>query len=151
MVVFIAKNGICYPVCFLLGLLKKCREGKPSIPLLVKTQLEYGILNLRHPRWCRDKESTCQCRRCRFDPWVGKIPWRRKWQTSPIFLPGESHGLRSLAGYSPHGHKSWTRLSGRTELNGMLDPRSAVQVQTDISASDRCTLLETAPLYQGRF
>ena len=82
--VFITRNGICYPVCFLLGLLKNCRKGKPSIPLLVKTQPEYGILNLRHPRWCRDKEPTCQCRRCRFDPWVGKIPWRRKWQPSPV-------------------------------------------------------------------
>ena len=36
-----------------------------------------------------------------FDPWVGKIPWRRAWQPTPVFLPGESHGQRSLAGYSP--------------------------------------------------
>ena len=40
-----------------------------------------------------------------FDPWVGKICWRRLWQPTPIFLPGESHGQRSLAGYSPQGHK----------------------------------------------
>ena len=39
------------------------------------------------------------------DPWVGKIPWRRKWQPIPVFLPGEFHGLRSLAGYSPQGCK----------------------------------------------
>ena len=39
-------------------------------------------------------------RRCSFDPWVGTIPWRRKWQPPPVFLPGESHGQRSLAGYS---------------------------------------------------
>ena len=45
------------------------------------------------------------------DPWVGKIPWRRKWQSTPVFLPGESHGQRSLMGYSPWGCKSWTRLS----------------------------------------
>ena len=48
------------------------------------------------------KESACQCsrcKRCRFDPWVGKIHWRRKWQPTPVFLPGESHGQRSLAGY----------------------------------------------------
>ena len=38
-----------------------------------------------------------------FDPWVGKIPWRRAWQPTPVFLPGESHGQRSLAGYSPEG------------------------------------------------
>ena len=42
------------------------------------------------------------------DPWVGKIPWRRAWQPTPVFLPGEFHGQRSLVGYSP-----W----GRTELD----------------------------------
>ena len=42
--------------------------------------------------------------RPRFDPWVGKISWRRKWQPTPVFLPGESHGQRGLAGYSPWGH-----------------------------------------------
>ena len=60
------------------------------------------------PRWLSGKESTCQCRRHkrrRFYPWLGKIPWRRKWQPSPVFLPGKSHGWRSLAGYSPWGHK----------------------------------------------
>ena len=40
-----------------------------------------------------------------FDPWVGKIPWRRKWQPTPVFLPGRSHGQRSLVGYSPWGHE----------------------------------------------
>ena len=40
-----------------------------------------------------------------FDPWVGKIPWRRKWQPPPVLLPGESHGQRSLANYSPQGGK----------------------------------------------
>ena len=53
-----------------------------------------------------DKEPACQCRRCErheFDPWVRKIPWMRAWQPTPIFLPGEFHGQRSLAGYSPCG------------------------------------------------
>ena len=45
--------------------------------------------------WLSGKESTCQCRRHTFDPWVGKIPWRRKWQSTPIFLPWKSHGHRS--------------------------------------------------------
>ena len=40
-----------------------------------------------------------------FSPWVGKILWRRKWQPTPVFLPGKSHGQRSLVGYSPRGHK----------------------------------------------
>ena len=51
-------------------------------------------------------QSIClQCGRPGFDPWVGKIPWRRKWKPTPVFLPGESHGQRSLVGYSPQGHK----------------------------------------------
>ena len=49
-------------------------------------------------------------RRLRFDPWVGKIPWRRKWQPTPVFLLGKFHGQRSLAGYSPWGCKELDRL-----------------------------------------
>ena len=50
--------------------------------------------------------SVClQCGRPGFDPWVGKIPWRRKWQPTPVFLPGESHGWRNLVGYSPRGRR----------------------------------------------
>ena len=40
-----------------------------------------------------------------FDPWVGKIPWRREWLPTPVFLPGKFHGHRSLEGYSPWDHK----------------------------------------------
>ena len=47
------------------------------------------------PRWFSGKESTCQCRRPDFDPWVGKIPWRRKWQPTPVFSSGKSHGQRA--------------------------------------------------------
>ena len=59
------------------------------------------------------KQPVCQCRRQkrhRFNPWVWKMPWRRKWQPTPVFLPGESHRQRSLAGHSPRGHKEWDRL-----------------------------------------
>ena len=55
-----------------------------------------------------DLEPSCQCRRHNghgWNPWVRKIPWRRAWQPNPVFLPGESHGQRSLAGYSPWGHR----------------------------------------------
>ena len=55
---------------------------------------------LRLPWRFSGKESACQCKRCRFNPWVGKIPWRRKWQPTPVFFPGESRGQRSLMGYS---------------------------------------------------
>ena len=53
----------------------------------------------------RGKESACQCRRRGFHPWVGKMPWRRNWLLTPVFLPGELHGQRSLVGYSPSGCK----------------------------------------------
>ena len=60
------------------------------------------------PGGASGKELACQCRRHKrrgFDPWVGTIPWRRAWQPTAVFLPGEPHEQRSLAGYSPWGHK----------------------------------------------
>ena len=62
---------------------------------------EYGL-----SKWLNGKESACQGRRCGFDPWVGKIPWGRKWQPTPVFLPEKSHGQKSLEGYSLRGRKS---------------------------------------------
>ena len=69
----------------------------------------------RHKREVKDfsggangKEPACQCRRskrCGFDSYVGKIPWKRAWQPTPVFLPGESHGRKSLVGCSPRGRK----------------------------------------------
>ena len=59
-------------------------------------------------------------KRLGFSPWVRKIPWRRAWQPTPAFLPGKSHGQRSLANYSPQGGKSQTqlkRLSTHTQGN----------------------------------
>ena len=60
------------------------------------------------------KESACQFRRDEFDPWVRKVPWSRKWQPTPVFLPGKSHGQRSQAGYCTWGHKE----SDTTERRG---------------------------------
>ena len=65
-----------------------------------------GCMMIRgFPWWLSGKESACQCRRCGFDPCIRKIPWKRKRQPTPVFLPGKYHGQRSLAGYSPWGHK----------------------------------------------
>ena len=66
-----------------------------------------------YPSWLSGNISACQCRRCRFNPWVGKIPWRRKWQPSP----GKSHGQSSLAAYSPCGRKESDR-TGRLNTSG---------------------------------
>ena len=73
-----------------------CTVGSPQLSIFTQYQ------------WVSGKESTCQCmrhRRRRFDAWVGSIPWRRKWQPTPVFLPGKFHGQRNLAGYSPWGCK----------------------------------------------
>ena len=67
------------------------------------------VVHLRvFPGGLDGKESASQCRRWKrhgFDPWVGKIPWKRTWQPTPVLLPGEFHGQRSLVGYSPWGCK----------------------------------------------
>ena len=78
----------------------------------------FGIVNLFSftgssegmglPRWHNGKEPACQSRRhkrCGFHPWLRKIPWSGKWQLTPKFLPGKSHGQRSLAGCNPWGRK----------------------------------------------
>ena len=57
------------------------------------------------PWWLCGKESACQCRRRRFNSWVRNVPWRRKWQHTPVFLPEKSHGQRTLVGYRPWDHK----------------------------------------------
>ena len=62
------------------------------------------------PCWLRWYRICLQCGRPRFNPWVGKISWRRKWQPTPVFLPGKSHGQRSPVGYRPQGHKESTGL-----------------------------------------
>ena len=69
--------------------------------------LETGEFNhtMGLSRCLSGKESACQCSIHGFSPWVRKIPWRRQWQPTPVFLPGESHGPRSLMGYSRWGHK----------------------------------------------
>ena len=51
------------------------------------------------------KECACQCRRHRFNPWIQKIPWRGKWQPTPVFMPRKSHGQWSLTGYGPRCHR----------------------------------------------
>ena len=63
--------------------------------------LDFPACSVGFPHSSVSKKICLQCRRPGFNSLVGKIPWRRKWQPTPVFLPGESHGQRSLAGYSP--------------------------------------------------
>ena len=69
------------------------------------------LLLSRLPWWFRWLRICLQCKRPGFNPWVRKIPWRREWLPTPVFLAGESHGQRSLVGYTPWGGKE----SNRTE------------------------------------
>ena len=76
----------------------------------------YVLLGFLHGT--RGKEPACQYRRhkrCGFHPWVGKIPWRRVWQPTPIFLPGESHGQKTLVGNKSTGlqrvEHNWSNLA----------------------------------------
>ena len=76
----------------------------------------------KYPLSGSDGRVCLQCQRPGFDPWVRKIPWRRKWQPTPAFLPEEFHGQKSLVGYSPCGHKE----SDKTEW---LAPSSSFSLQ----------------------
>ena len=72
--------------------------------------------------WCL-RRWLLQCGRPGFNPWIGKIPWRRKWKPTPVFLPENSHEWRSLVGYSPWGHQdsdSTERLHFTSLLSAVL-------------------------------
>ena len=74
------------------------------IPILALMGLAFGIQHqgLALPFSGKKKKSTCQCRRCGFDPWVGKIAWSRKWQPLSVFLPGKFHKHGNLVGCSSY-------------------------------------------------
>ena len=76
----------------------------------------HATVPLLIPWWLR-RQIRLQCGRPRFDPWVGKIPSRREWLPTPVFLPGEFHGQRSLEGYSLWVSKSQTWLSDQHRYN----------------------------------
>ena len=81
------------------------------------------------PWWIRWQRICLQCRRLGFDPWVGKILWRREWQPTPGFMPGEVHGQRSLEGYSPWGHKDSETTEQLTHLTAV---ENSVEVPPEI-------------------
>ena len=96
-----------------------CNSLEASFPykkvlsvLLVAIKVTGAHTTLGFPGGVASKEPACHCRRhkgTRFDPWVGKVPWRRKWQPTPVFLPGEFHGQLSLADHRV-GH-NWVTLT----------------------------------------
>ena len=90
----------------------------------VLSVLRASVLEARASRWLSGKECACQCRRPGFDPWVGKIPWRRKWQPTAVVLPGESQGQRSPSGCSPRGCK---RVRHNRACIHVLEAKDAAQ------------------------
>ena len=93
-----------------IGFFRSCRVNQRIV-----------LINIPHssggaPRWLSGRESTCQCRRCGLNSWAGKIPWRRKWQPTLLFLSGTFHGQRSRAGWVRGVAGSWTWLSKATEF-----------------------------------
>ena len=98
--------------CLLLFAPSVCLRSLRSRPLWDK-DLSAGGLSGDSSGGASGEEPTCQFRRHKrlgFNPWVGEIPWRGAWQSPPVFLTGESHGQRSLVGYSPWVTKSGTQL-----------------------------------------
>ena len=101
--------------------LKGCFQEDPTLRKKKNYPLSICLSGL--PRWLSGKESPCQCRRherhgC--NPWVEKIPWRRKWQATPVFLPGQFHGQRSQAGHCPWGCKKSDMTDTQTHTHTLL-------------------------------
>ena len=111
--------------------------GKIILDYFSGPPIELGL-----PRWLSGRDPTCQCRRCRrlgFCPWVGNIPWRRKWQPTPVFLPGKSHGQRSLAGYSPWGCQKLDTTEPLS-MHTQIGPRESSKVREKVKKNGRLLL-----------
>ena len=98
------KGLIQHPISDKITNVRRVMKEKKSVP---REEEDF-------PDGASGKESTCQWRRrkrCKFDPWIGKISWRRAWPPFPVFLPGKSHGQRSWAGDGPRSYRvrgNWT-------------------------------------------
>ena len=98
------KNQVNIRVKYKLLKVSYLKRSWPLIVLISPFCIRHTLL-LDFPGGSNSKSFCLQYWRPGFDPWVGKIPWRRKWQATPVLLPGKSHGRRSLVGYNPWGHK----------------------------------------------
>ena len=110
----------CLSFLFKLGGVCSSSYVRSHVYLVTKETIfghkeSYGL-----PWWLSGKESTCQRRRWGISPWVRKISWRWKWQSTPVFLPRKSHGQRSLASYGPWGRKElgMTEVTEHTLVHG---------------------------------
>ena len=93
------------------------------------------------PGGASGEEPACQCKQWGFNPWAGKIPWRRKWQTTPVFLP-RKHGQRSLAGYSSWGRRvrhSWACTHTGRAISSHPSVHVQLQLATEYAHVPPCT------------
>ena len=101
------------------------------------------------PWWLSGKESACQSRRHWFSPWVGKIPWRGKWQPTPVVLPGKCHGQSSLVGYGPWGHRRVGCNLAIKQQKKTIYYRTASTIGLEL-ITPRCTEVSKRGMFQGR-
>ena len=103
-------------------------------------------LCLNFPGGAGGKESTCKYRRCErhgFNPWVAKVPWSRKWQPKPVFLPGKFHGQRSLVGYSPWGRKELDMTEHKhTHRSEEVSPAFSLSPEKVLEQKDKHSILQ---------
>ena len=137
----------CYPLC--------CR-----IFIFSSTPLPFlgsfpGCLVVKKKKKKKKATSKCwRCRRHRFNPWVGKIPWRRNWQPTAVFLLGKSHRWRSLVGYSPWGRR--VGLSNWADTHSLSSPvpqlwwPSSVSRHCQIPLGDKITPVENTTLKEEK-
>ena len=107
----------------------------PASTISTITRLYYRQISLGFPGSTSGKEPTYQRRRLkrhRFDPWVGKIPWRRVWQPTPVLLPRECQGEKNLAGYSPWGHRVRHNWVGTLDNGIKCPPKNVFIHQTNL-------------------
>ena len=114
-----------------------CTLKNKFLSSIFSVAINQTLLNINLKVW----EFTCQCKRhkkLRFNPWVRKIPWRRAWQPIPVFLPGKSHGHRSLVSCAPEGHKE----SNTTEV---IYYTAAVAAKSLQSCPTLCDPIDSSP------
>ena len=99
---------LLYPCCILPNSFSCYHQARVLLITCLLCLFKPQLRLPRLPWWLSGKETTNQRRRrkrCRLNPWVRKFPWRSQQQPTPVFLPGKSHGQRSLVGYDPWGHR----------------------------------------------
>ena len=109
-------------------------KESPACTISTFTRLCYNQLSLGFPGGASGKEPTCQCGRLKrhgFNPWFRKTPWRRGWQPTPVLLPRECQGERSLAGYSPWGHRVRHNWVGTLDSGIKCPPQNVSIHRTD--------------------